>query len=208
MLVINKVINLLLHPTWAANKLRWYWHKRRLGACGKSSSLGHGFRLIGESNIFLGSNVEGGRFVSLCTWGSSSNSEGITPKLIIGNDVHITEYSYISCMREVRIGDGCLLGVNTFITDNSHGKGDYQELSTVPHRRELFSKGSVIIGNNVWTGRNVCIMPGVTIGDGAIIGANSVVTHDVPANTIVGGIPARIIKEKNAQTKLDVKGKD
>ena len=59
-----------------------------------------------------------------------------------------------------------------------------------------YSKGGVIIGNGVWLGNNVCVMPGVRIGDGAVVGANSVVTHDVPPYTIVAGIPARIINQK------------
>ena len=62
------------------------------------------------------------------------------------------------------------------------------------NERPLYSKGSVVIGNNVWLGNNVCVMPGVTIGDGAIIGANSVVTHDVPAYAVAAGIPARVVK--------------
>ena len=56
------------------------------------------------------------------------------------------------------------------------------------------SKGPVNIGKNVWTGTNVCIMPGVSIGNGAIIGANSVVTHDIPEAAVAVGAPARVVK--------------
>ena len=86
----------------------------------------------------------------------------------------------------------------SIITDNFHGSNTLAELVIPADERKLYSKGPVIIGNNVWTGRNVCIMPGITIGDGAIIGANAVVTKDVPANSIVGGVPAEIIKTINA----------
>ena len=61
--------------------------------------------------------------------------------------------------------------------------------------RPLYSKEPVVIGNNVWLGNNVCVMPDVTIGDGAIIGANSVVTHDISAYAVAVGIPAKIIKQ-------------
>ena len=66
-----------------------------------------------------------------------------------------------------------------------------------PRERNIYSKGPVIIGNNVWIGDKVTICPNVTIGDGAIIGANSVVTKDVPAFSIVAGSPVRIIKQLN-----------
>ena len=60
--------------------------------------------------------------------------------------------------------------------------------------REVISKGAVIIGKNVWIGDKATVLPGVTIGDSVIIGANSVVTKDIPAYSIVGGNPAKIIK--------------
>lgn len=63
-----------------------------------------------------------------------------------------------------------------------------------PNQRPLYSKGAVHIGNNVWIGQNACIMPGVTIADGAIIAANSVVTHDIPAYSVAAGAPAKVIK--------------
>ena len=64
-----------------------------------------------------------------------------------------------------------------------------------PIKRDIVSKGAVIIGKNVWVGDKVSIMPNVRIGDGAIIAANSVVTKDVPPYSIVGGNPAKVIKE-------------
>ena len=64
-----------------------------------------------------------------------------------------------------------------------------------PLRRELFSKGPVLIKKNVWLGRNVCVMPNVVIGEGAVIGANSVVTHDIPDYSVAVGSPARVIRQ-------------
>ena len=81
------------------------------------------------------------------------------------------------------------------ITDNSHGQNTtLAELQMAPNQRPLYSKGAVHIGNNVWIGQNACIMPGVTIADGAIIAANSVVTHDIPAYSVAAGAPAKVIK--------------
>ena len=65
----------------------------------------------------------------------------------------------------------------------------------LPLERPLISKGAVVIENNVWVGEGVVIMPGITIGENSIIGANSVVTKDVPKNTVVGGVPAKILKQ-------------
>lgn len=71
-----------------------------------------------------------------------------------------------------------------------------------PILRPLTSKGKVTIGRNVWIGDKATILPGITIGDGAIIGANAVVTHDVPPLSVAVGNPARIIEKtkKNEQT--------
>ena len=65
-----------------------------------------------------------------------------------------------------------------------------------PLERPITSKGPVVIGNNVWIGDKATILPGVTIGDGAVIAANAVVTKDVPAYSVVGGNPARVIKNE------------
>ena len=80
------------------------------------------------------------------------------------------------------------------ITDNSHGKSDYESLSIPPILRLLHSKGPVIIEDGVWIGDKVTILPGVRIGENSIIGANALVTKDVPANCVVGGVPAKLIK--------------
>ena len=82
------------------------------------------------------------------------------------------------------------------ITDNTHGQSIREHMSLPVTERPLYSKGPVVIGNNVWLGNNVCVMSGVTIGDGAIIGANSVVTHNIPAYAVAAGIPAKVVKQQ------------
>lgn len=88
---------------------------------------------------------------------------------------------------EIRIGDNCLIGPNVGIYTTGHN------LNPKDRHKTGFAK-SIAIGNNVWIGGNSCIMPGVTIGDGAVVAAGSVVTRDVQPYTVVGGIPAKYIK--------------
>lgn len=176
-------------------RFRWNIYKNKLGSCGQGTFMKEGFKLVSPRFVSFGSNTHFGRDCQVCAFDSYMGKKtGMNPCISIGNNVTVTEHSYISCINRIEIGDGCLFGINTFITDNYHGKNTYQELLIPPNERELYSKGPVIIGKNVWVGRNVCIMPGVTIGDGAVIGANAVVTHDIPSCSIAVGVPAIVIK--------------
>lgn len=118
----------------------------------------------------------------------------IQPELKIGSRCNLGQYSHITAVNKVIIGDNLLTGRFVLITDNSHGGFSFDELQVSPSKRPVVSKGEVIIGNNVWLGDKVSVLPGVHIGDGCIIGANSVVTHDIPANSLAVGNPAKVIK--------------
>lgn len=123
-----------------------------------------------------------------------ASTDGIT--LTMGSNCHLGDNVHIVATLSVTIGDNCLMASKVFISDTSHGKynGNGQSSpNTDPNLRPLHAK-PVIIGSNVWIGENVCVLSGVTIGDGAIINANAVVTRDVPAATIVAGVPARVVK--------------
>ncbi len=89
-----------------------------------------------------------------------------------------------------------------YISDINHGDYSGEFEFSAPHippdSRKLYTK-PVSIGNNVWIGENVCILPGVNIGDGCIIGANSVVNGDIADNCMVAGAPAKVIKEFNRE---------
>ncbi len=175
--------------------LKWKMKKKELKNCGNDCYMGKNFNLKSPQYISIGNNTHFGKDCQVCAFDSYRGIKHTnTPNIMIGDNVTITDHCYISCMNEVTIGNGCLLGINTFITDNFHGNASFDELLIPPDERSLYSKGPVHIGENVWIGRNVCIMPNVTIGNGAIIGANAVVTHNVPDNCVVGGIPAKIIK--------------
>lgn len=118
-----------------------------------------------------------------------------TPSLTIGEGCCFGAFNHLTCINKIDIGNNLLTGKWITITDNSHGNTNEETLLIDPIKRPLFSKGPVIIGNNVWIGDKATILPGVIIGDGAVVAANSVVTKDVPAYCVVGGNPAKIIKQ-------------
>ena len=149
--------------------------------------------IIGEKYISIGNNTKILNHAILTAWDKYDNQK-FTPSIQIGDNCNIGENSHISACQLIKIGNNLLTGRYVYISDNSHGKCSLEEAYTHPSKRELYSKGPVIIGNNVWIGERACILSGVTIGDSAIIAANSVVTHDVPPFSVVGGVPAKIIK--------------
>jgi len=148
--------------------------------------------------ISIGERTSFGRDVYLTAWHFCNtfddNEKSIVPELSIGADCHFGAYNHITCINKIQIGNGVLTGKWVTITDNSHGDIDEASLKIPPVERPVKSKGPVIIGQNVWIGDKATILPNVIIGDGVVIGANSVVTKDVPPYAVVAGNPARIIK--------------
>lgn len=116
------------------------------------------------------------------------------PKVTIGKNCQFGEFTHLTCVNNITIGDGVLTGRFVLITDNSHGASTKNDLGLPPLKRPLHTKGGVVIGNNVWVGDQAIILPGVTIGEGAIIAANAVVSENVPAFSVVGGVPAKVLK--------------
>lgn len=117
------------------------------------------------------------------------------PKIRIGDNCSIGEFSHITACKEVIIGNNVLMGRMVYISDNNHGEANRETMDIPPASRKLFVKGPVIIDDNVWIGERAVILSGVHIGKGAVVAANAVVTKDVPAYSIVGGVPATIIKQ-------------
>ena len=167
-----------------------------MGNVGSNSSINYPCKLWGggQRKITIGYNTTIQSHCILGCWVRYANV-GYSPSLSIGNNCNIGEHAHISAINRIEIGDGLLTGRYVYIGDNSHGGLSWEEASTPPIKRALASKGPVIIGNNVWIGDKCTILSGVTIGDNAIIGANSVVTHDIPSNSVAAGMPAKIIKQ-------------
>ena len=107
--------------------------------------------------------------------------------LVIGDNVFFNSGCKMQDQGGITIGDGTLLGHNVVLATLNH---DFD-----PNKRANLHPQPIHIGKNVWVGANATILPGVSIGDGAIVAAGAVVTRDVPANTVVGGVPARKLKD-------------
>lgn len=169
------------------------WLKAEFKSFGNKSVIDRPFTIRGGKFISIGDRVLIGRRVVLTAWDCCSGKKS-EPCIIISDDVEIGDESHITCLNKIYIGKGVLTGRKVLITDNSHGAFTKEDLSMDPKLRIPISKGPVIIEDNVWIGEKASIMPGVTIGEGAIIGANSVVTKDVTPYCIAAGCPARVVK--------------
>ena len=122
--------------------------------------------------------------------------------LFIGDNCEFGDMTHIVAHEKVEIGNNVLIASKCFISDTNHGNytGNLQDNpSTPPNHRKLLSK-PVIIGNNVWIGENVVILAGAKIGDGCIIGANSVVTKTIEDNCIIVGVN-KVIKKYDKKIK-------
>lgn len=113
--------------------------------------------------------------------------DGKKKTLFIGDNCEFGDNTHIVALNKVVIGDNVLIASKVFISDTSHGtyKGeDSDSPLTSPNERKLHSS-EVIIGDNVWIGENVVILPGASIGNGCVIGANSVVSKELPSGSII-----------------------
>src|SRR4051794_11625883 len=108
----------------------------------------------------------------------------IGAKTVLGQECTISAYQHVSIGRE------CVIADRVMMIDFDHGMVEVER----PIRLQGIYKRDVRVGNNVWIGYGACILRGVTIGDNAVIGTSAVVTKDVPANAVVAGIPARVIR--------------
>ena len=153
-----------------------------------------------KKNISFGDKLTTGRG---CRFEAYPLNENNNIVLKIGSNVQINDYVHITAMNNVTIGNNVLLASKIYISDCCHGsyKGNSDDSNPEipPSNRELFSR-NVVIEDNVWVGEFVSILPGVTIGKGSIIGANSVVLNNIPANVIAVGSPAKPIKKYNFES--------
>ena len=112
-------------------------------------------------------------------------------KIVFGYSSSTGHHTEISSNNCIEIGSDVIMGAYTYITDSNHGYKDKK----VPIRKQHMEVGETKIGNNVWLGRNVMILKDSIVGDNSVVAAGSVVTHKFDSNKIIGGMPAKVIKE-------------
>lgn len=160
--------------------IRGFFITFRLNECGQLFRAGRKITLLKRNaDVNIGRKVQLYNGVKLSAWGNNGHAE-----IIIGDNTNIGDRTEIHAGNKVEIGSNCNISWDVCIMDR-----DYHKLNGI---EEIIKP--IKIGDNVWIGCNSLILKGVTIGNGAIIAAGSVVTKNVESNTIVGGNPARVIK--------------
>jgi acetyltransferase-like isoleucine patch superfamily enzyme len=179
-------------------RLLWRYLWRRLLTTG-------GRRWSTDGLVFLGRRLEleigrkgrlrFGRFVWIGDGSKIRCHEGVVE---IGQKTVMGQECTISAYQQVRIGEQCVIADRAMFIDFDHGVVEVER----PIRLQGIYKRDVEVGSNVWIGYGACILRGVRVGDNSIVGTNAVVTKDVPANAVVAGVPARIIRMRETPHKL------
>lgn len=188
--------NGMLNHRYARLLGRYLW--RRLFTLAGSRWRTHGLVFFGrglELQIGRDAGIDFGRFVWIGDGTKIRCHEGIVE---IGDKTVMGQECTISAYRRVRIGQQCVIADRAMFIDFDHGVVEIER----PIRSQGIYMRDVVVGSNVWIGYGACILRGVRVGDNSIIGTNSVVTKDVPANAVVAGIPARIIRMREAPREL------
>jgi acetyltransferase-like isoleucine patch superfamily enzyme len=186
----------MLRPGYALLALRYLWRRFLTRA---------GWRWSTDGPLFLGSGLElqvgrrgrvdFGRFVWIGHGTKIRCHEGVVEigaKTVMGQECTISAY------KRVRIGEQCVIADRAMFIDFDHGVVEVER----PIRQQGIYTREVEVGSNVWIGYGACVLRGVSVGDNSIVGTNSVVTKDVPANAVVAGVPARIVRMRDAPEQL------
>jgi acetyltransferase-like isoleucine patch superfamily enzyme len=188
--------NRMLSPKYAL-LLGRYLRRRLLTPAGRrwrtDGPVFFGSRL--ELQISRRGRIEFGRFAWIGHGTKIRCHEGtveIGAKTVMGQECTISAY------RRVRIGEECVIADRAMFIDFDHGVVEVER----PIRKQGIYTREVEVGSNVWIGYGACILRGVRVGDNAIVGSNAVVTKDVPANAVVAGVPARIVRMRETPERL------
>jgi len=187
----KKLLSALLSISRLSNRagffVRRYSWARLLAGLGCKANLGYGFRVFGSESVKIGDFFVCDRCCSLNT--------SMDGAIRIGNHVSLASNVAINaaCRGVIEISNDVMIGPNCVLRSSNHGFS----LTGVPIREQPHQAGIIRICDDVWIGANVTVVGNVTIGKGAIVGAGSVVTKDVGPFEIVGGVPAKLIRQRS-----------
>ena len=176
----------------------WFFYKNKFQFLSKSVLFNTPFRIDGRDRIFIDDNTsfQSGIWLYCC------GVDNINANLSIGKGSVFGYNNHITCVRSVSIGSFVLTANNVYISDNIHA---YEDITKPVIQQPVKFKKAVSIGDGAWIGENVSII-GANVGRNSVVGANSVVTVDIPDYSVAVGIPAKIIKrfipEKNKWVKV------
>ncbi len=170
------------------------------------SNVGKFKKLEFKALIIKPLRIEGKKYISIyknsviknLSWLMALKIDQQEPELVIGEGCIIGDFNHIVAVRRVILGKNVLTANQVYISDNLHG---YDDINTPVMHQPIRFKSEVNIGDGSWIGENVCII-GANIGRNCVIGANSVVTSDIPDYSIAVGAPAKVIKKYNLKTKV------
>lgn len=139
--------------------------------------------IVLEDSVALDQGV-----VLLCSGPPQAN------KLIIRSGTYVNRYTIFDAHHQLEVGRDCMIGPHCYVTDADHGTDPGKSV-----KEQSMKKASVIIEDEVWLGTNVVVLPGVRIGKGAVVGAGSVVTRDLPGNSVSFGRPAKVVRMRSPE---------
>jgi len=188
--------NHMLTPRYARLLWRYLWRRLLTPA---------GWRWETEGPVFFGRDLQlqiakrgtirFGRFVWVGDGTKIRCHEG---EVVIGQKTVLGQECTISAYRHVRIGEQCVIADRAMFIDFDHGVVEVER----PIRQQGIYMRDVDVGSNVWIGYGACVLRGTRVGDNSIVGTNAVVTKDVPANAVVGGVPARVLRMRETPQTL------
>lgn len=188
---VKNLISVLSHYLWRSWRFYHFGWRSRLGKCDM---------LTNPQAISIGKRVEifkGARLEAVGEW------DGKKPKIIIGDGSSAQLYFHCGAAESVIIGKDVMIAGNVYITDHDH---EFDNPDKLPIESDKLIIKPVYIDDGAWLGEGCKILKGVTIGRRAVVGANAVVTKDVPPLTVVGGVPAKIIGTINLKMQYSLAG--
>jgi galactoside O-acetyltransferase len=176
-------------PAWAAARWRRWYHGRQLARVGPGAAFGSHLLIVGGHRIRLGSSFSCWRF---CTLAACDDGD-----IEAGDRVSLNSNVYLNacCGGSIRLGNDVLVGPNVVMRASDHNFASVER----PIREQGHVPRSIVIDDDVWLSANVTVVGGVRIGRGAVVAAGAVIVDDVEPWTLVGGVPARILRRRRPE---------